>query len=1500
MHDNILKRENVEDIIGLTPMQQGMLFHYLKDTGSGDYFEQLSFRVNGEVCIDTLKKAWNAVAASNEVLRTVYRWDKLETPVQLILRNVEVPVRCFEAKDIDELEKVHFVSQVREKDIEEGIDISKEPFRVTAVIFPGEEIEMIISFHHILCDGWSSAILIREFIEAYEAIIHGKQPVFRDKLKYKEYVKWLQQDNMGQLEYWSGYLSGYEEKAVIFKDNMEQEICGGTDEYQETLDCKLEEAMERVCLTEKITMATLIHAAWGILLQRYCNKDDVVFGTTVSGRAANLKNIEASTGLYINTLPFRVKSEDEETIGMLLHKLEREIRTREAYESISLAELQADNGLGNGTGLFDTLLVIENYPIEKQLENKKGKIRLRISNAREATHYDLTVGVMFGDGVKINIYYKKGKYRLETIKRLVGHLENILRNIAHDMHEPVYRIEMMCKEEKEQIINGFNTTKMEYDSKKTIHRLFEEQAEKTPDNIAVVFEENQLTYRELNERANRLARVLRDRGVGPDCIVGIMAERSLEFITGVMAVLKAGGAYMTISPEYPSDRAAYMLEDSGAHIILTQSHLRDKAVKNSEVIELDDDTYRTGDVSNLENTTGPNNLAYVIYTSGSTGKPKGVAVEHKSVNNLIFSMYRKYNNNFGPDDNCLSLASISFDVSVYETFLPLFCGAKLVLFDKESMVDIDKLSKKIINDSITFTYIPPAILKEVYNLLIISADKIKLNKLLVGVEPIKDYILEDYLTLNSNMQILDGYGPTETTVIATTYRYEKGSTTGKNVPIGKPLFNTQVYILDRRMRAMPVGVPGELCIAGDGLARGYLNRPELTAEKFVPDPFAPGERMYKTGDLTRWLPDGNIEYLGRMDFQVKIRGYRVELGEIESRLIEHKAIKEAVVTAKDDNGGSKYLCAYIVVDKQLTEEGELTVAELRRYLSKELPEYMIPAYFIQLDKIPLNLNGKTDRRALPEPLSNMSKGTEYKAARNLMEQKLAEIWQKVFEVENIGIFDNFFELGGHSLKAMQIVNQINKTLNIHIGFKEFFDYQTIASLGEYLEQYESMEYEQIEKLPDKEYYDLSYAQKRLWIINQKEPENTAYNMAGRMLFKESINMQAVKKTFAKLIERHESLRTRFKCVEGKPVQVIEAAVDFEVPLRDLSSMAEPDKQKELNRIYVAVSEYVFDLEKTPLLTAELVRIKDDEYELIFCMHHIISDGWSMNLLREEFTGLYEANRKNLYIEPAPLKIQYKDFAAWQNKQIESSSKSKTARDYWYELLKDNPSPISISHREQGEALKDKTGELHRIVVEKDTKERLLSLAKEQQTSLFTVLLSAFNILLMDLTGENDILIGTPGSGRNHESLEKIIGYFINTTILRNQVYEDESFTDVLAKINKNTLTALEYQSFPIEKLVEEFDIKFPQITIFFNMLNIDGSESRNFDPNGTDEAEALKFIKFELVFYAKEYSDAIEITCLYVKEFFKASRIASIMSKYAGLLERVAENPNETVLDYLD
>lgn len=1496
MQNDSMKKQNVEDIIGLTPMQQGMLFHYLKDPESDSYFEQLSFTLNGEICLDKVMTAWNDVARSNEILRTVFKWEKLAAPVQIILKNMEIPVRIVTAENIPLEEQESFLSEIKSADVAAGVAIDREPFRITIAQLSPECIEMIISYHHILMDGWSTAVLIKEFIDFYEAQLLGDRITVENKLKYKNFLKWQKENSEVQREYWKSYLDGFEDKAVIPEDFRGLESQQGSDMYTKILGRELCAALESTCQTEKITMATLLHVAWGILLQKYNHKEDIIFGTTVSGRNADLEGIERSVGLYINTLPCRIQTFEKENVRALLQRVEKEIREREPNECISLTEIQSDSRNSSGESLFSTLLVIENYPIAKPIDGQ-GKVQLKVSSAREATHYDMTLSVQLEEKIKINLLFQKGKYHIETAKRVVEHLNNILESIAENREQKIFEIEMMSVEEKHRIIKDFNKTESEYDRQLTLHQLFEKKAEKKPDKVAIIFGENQLTYKEVNEKANQLADALRHRGIGPDSIVGVLMERSEEMIIGIIGILKAGGAYLPIDPEYPQERIKFMLQDSGAKILLTREPFSEE-IYGCDVINLRDEGVFAGRAENLILISKPEDLAYIIYTSGSTGKPKGVMIEHRNALNTLTGLEKAYP--LEEEDAYLLKTSYTFDVSVTELFGWFVGGGRLVILPPGDEKDPRAIIKEIAKNHITHINFVPSML----NLFIDELERNTFEKpeglkyVFAAGEALSAETVKRFEKATKGIQLENIYGPTEIAIYATSHRIEKLNY-NLGVPIGRPMQNVRAYITDRYGRLTPIGVPGELCIAGDGLARGYLGSPELTNSKFVLNPIIPGERMYRTGDWSRWRLDGSIEYLGRMDHQVKIRGFRIELGEIENRLLMHSAIKEAIVTAREDDSKNQYLCAYITSNREVLPKGDFMMSELHDHLSRELPEYMIPSCFVQMEQLPLNRSGKVDRGALPEPKSNLKKSTEYKSPENQTELLLVEIWKKVLGLNMVGVDDHFFELGGHSLKAMQIVNQIQKVLNKQISFKEFFEHQTIAELGRYLENSSTVD-SRIESLPQQDFYELSQAQKRLWIVSEKSDDHALYNMAGHLHITSKLNKDSVQKAFEQLIKRHESLRTRFTVVDGSPVQIIDDEIDFALAFTDLCDLDEKARKEEVSEAYHAISDTSFDLKKSPLLTAKVMKLTESDFEIIFCVHHIVSDGWSMNLLKEEFLLFYESEVNGREVGLVPLKIQYKDFTAWQNMQLEQSPKMQMAKEYWYQLLRDNPSAIDISHRQLGDSMQKRTGEIQRIIIEKNTKETLKRIAKDKNTSLFMVLLTAINILLMDLSGENDILMGTPGSGREHEDVEKIVGYFINTTVLRNLVDEEELFGELLMRINENTLKAIDYQSFPIEKIVEEYNIKYPQLHVFFNMLNLGDTENRIYDPEAAIENEVQAETKFNLIFYVTEYADAIEIVSLYVKELFKSSRMTSIMDRYAGLLGKIADNPNARILEYLD
>ncbi|MDP4147631.1 MAG: non-ribosomal peptide synthetase, partial [Bacillota bacterium] len=613
------------------------------------------------------------------------------------------------------------------------------------------------------------------------------------------------------------------------------------------------------------------------------------------------------------------------------------------------------------------------------------------------------------DEIMLKLNYNGSIYDEQYIKMISKHIENLLKEVTENPEKKISEMDMLSEEEKKKILVEFNNTKADYPKDKTIYELFEEQVEKSPENIALVYEDKKLSYRELNNKANQLARVLREKGVGPDKIVGIMVERSLEMIVGIVSILKAGGAYLPIDPEYPKERIEYMLEDSKADILLTQTQLVGKIMFSGSIIEIDKEDVYVGDSSNLDKINEPSDLAYVIYTSGTTGKPKGVMIEHFSAIRVV-----KETNYIDilENDTILQLSNYAFDGSIFDIFGAILNGAELVVISKENTTNMIELMKIIKNKGISVLFITTAL----FNVLSDTKPEVfkNLRKILFGGQMVSCKHVRKVMKSLEEDKLIHVYGPTESTVYATYYCISKAKNTV--ISIGKPISNTRVYIVDKNNKLQPTGIPGELCISGDGLARGYLNRPELNEEKFIANPYEPGERMYKTGDWARWLPDGNIEFIGRIDNQVKIRGFRIELGEIEIQLLKHEEIKEAVVIDREDKEGNKYLCAYVVSNK------EITVTELRNHLSKELPDYMVPAHFMELQNMPLTPNGKIDRKALPEPGGDINTGVEYIAPRNEIEEKIAKVWSEVLGVETIGIDDNFFALGGHSLKAIQVVS----------------------------------------------------------------------------------------------------------------------------------------------------------------------------------------------------------------------------------------------------------------------------------------------------------------------------------------------------------------------------------------------------------------------------------------------------------------------------------------------
>ncbi|MBO3287394.1 non-ribosomal peptide synthetase [Paenibacillus sp. FSL M8-0228] len=1028
----------IDNVYALTPMQKGMLFHSQLDSqaaANDAYFEQVSYDMRGQMDIRAFAESLNILVRRHEALRTHFYFGRDTEPLQVVYRNQDCG---FQYEDLHHLEKDEIDTRVENfklQDKARGFDLRRDVLLRVAILRTGEDsYHFVWSFHHIVMDGWCLSLINKEVFESYAALQEGRVPELAPAVPYSRFIEWLEaQDRKAATDYWSSYLSGYEQQTALPAVKSGRKSGGNTaSDWVTVLERELTLRVEETAKRYQVTMNTLLQTAWGILLQKYNNHSDVVFGSVVSGRPSDIIGVEDIIGLFINTIPVRILSEAGESFAEVMKKTQEQALASHAYDTYPLFEIQALTD--QKQDLINHIMVFENYPVDEQVEElgSDGQELFPISNvvAAEQTNYDLSLVVMPGECIKIRFMYNALSYDQTGIKRLHGHFVNLLEQVLLNPNVCIEELELVTAAEKQQITGEFNNTASAYPSNHTIQKLFEEQAERTPDHIAVALGHQSLTYRELNETANRLAHTLCDAGVKPDEPVGILTERSLDMITGTLAILKAGGAYVPVDPQYPEDRIRYMLEDSGAKLLLAQQDLLDRCYFDGQIVNLNEDTSYSADASNLGIDGAGNHAAYVIYTSGSTGKPKGVVVEHQSVVRLV------RNTDYVPFDEStrmLQTCAFVFDVSTFEIWGALLNGGQLVLVHKDDLLDAAKLKETIRDHSITMMWLTTPL----FNQLSQQDSKLfgDVKYLLVGGDVLSAPHINRVLRDNPDMNIINGYGPTENTTFSTTYHITEEQL--DSVPIGRPICNSTAYVVDSSFNLQPVGAWGELVVGGDGVARGYLNRSELTAERFLANPWVDGDRLYCTGDLVRWREDGILEYAGRIDQQVKIRGYRIELGEVEARLASVPSVRDSVVIALRDGTGQQQLCAYFTADEQLT------VREIRAAMSASLPSYMIPSAFVQLDRLPLTTNGKIDRKALPVPDKGLHTGIEYVAPRTDVEQLLASIWQEVLEIPQVGIHDDFFTLGGHSLKVLELIRKVHLATDIELPIRSVMDFPTI-------------------------------------------------------------------------------------------------------------------------------------------------------------------------------------------------------------------------------------------------------------------------------------------------------------------------------------------------------------------------------------------------------------------------------------------------------------------------
>jgi amino acid adenylation domain-containing protein len=1551
-----IDKKNIEDIIALTPMQEGMLFHYLKEPGSLHYCEQLCLDISGDIDHRRFERAWHVVINTNEMLRTVFRWKNIEKPMQVILKDHPLKLKYYDCSNWDTSEKRKYIRGLIIKDRQKKFNLSHMPFRVILCKIEKFKYKVIISNHHILYDGWSNGIILKEFFDAYHYLAKGDRgtapPV---KTKFKEYVRCLQtgqiQDAQKQEKFWKNYLMGFDTQTRLTLGRKRMKYGAGTAVPGNeclVLEKGITDKLEIFIKENQLTLAIYFYCAWGILLQRYCNTDDVVFGATVSGRSAPIKGIENMVGLFINTLPIRIKTEPREKVMDLLDKLKVILPTWEAYDSTPLVNIKRYCGMEGEVDqeFFNFLVVIENYPLESSLKRQDSKLVISSYSMWESTHYDIALRISTTDHIALEVIYDNETGDVKIIKRLLEHFKNILVSIAENPGKALHDIEMLSEAEKEQLVWDFNNIGPRFPGDKTLHELFEKQVEQTPDNIALVGGKDEglrgrrvegkkkgisFTYNELNRLSDQLAHLLKEKGIQPDTIVGILVEPSVEMIVSLLGILKAGGAYLPINPQSPAARVQYMLEDSSANVLVTTRSLLEKVEKlrrwEGETILLGPATAVSSSLT-LTCQVSPANLAYIIYTSGSTGKSKGVPITHANLSPLLHWGYRHLNVN--STDRVVQNLSYYFDWSVWEIFMALTSGASLYIVHRDIVLDASRYVDFINKNKITVLHITPTHFQSLAH----REQKLSaLKHLCIGAEKLSvDLVIRSYDLVDETCRVYNMYGPTEATIMAAVLEIDQANLPPykdlTSVPIGKTLGNNTLLILDRDLNLCPILVTGELFIVGDGVAAGYLNRPELTAEKFDHDLWdyhdekinqkflrggpggavfsksaPPGRRrpkIYKTGDLVRWLPEGDIEFLGRIDHQVKIRGFRIELGEIETQLLSHKDIKEAVVIARQDESGDNYLCAYIIPNRV---PGKIPDSKkLKEHLSNQLPEHMIPSAFVQIEFVPLTPNGKVHQKALPVPEIAVQK--DYTPPRNKIEEKLAAVWSRVLGInrESIGIDDNFFQRGGNSLKATRLLARIHKEFDMELPLNELFKSPTVRGLSLYMEKSAKNLYSSLEPIEKKDYYPLSPAQKRLFVLQQKHPTNTAYHITGMVALEGKVQRDKLQKVFKALIDRHESLRTSFITVNEIPYQKVYSPgeVEFELEWYDAGHTE--------NFILP------FDLSQAPLMRVGLIEPphtstalrghprwstytsqegKKQPYILMIDMHHIISDGVSTGILMKELMAFYAGK------EQQELKVQYKEFGQWQQEQNQPGQISPQ-ESYWLEQFQtgDDIPVLQLPTDYTRPAEKTFEGSTVTFEIPKENTRALKDLALKTETTFFMILLAAFNVFISKLSQQEDIVIGIPVSGRRHSDLEGIVGMFVNTLAIRNYPRGRETFLEFLEEVGENFLKAMENQDYQFEDLVEKIGppLDAGRNPLFDVMLVLQNMETAVLDIPGlklTPLPYAGEFSKFDITFIAEDKSNSLHFLVSYSTALFRKETIEGFIRCFKKVISVIPDNPGK-------
>ncbi|MBN8226492.1 amino acid adenylation domain-containing protein [Corallococcus macrosporus] len=1463
------------------------------EPGSAAYNLFLALRVEGALDVGALERSFASLIARHESLRTVFVSRDGE-PVQVILPTLPFALETVDLGAVPD----EVVKQRLQEEALRPFDLERGPLLRAALLRLDARTHVLwLNMHHIVSDGWSMGVLVRELSALYGAHVSGQpSPLPPLPVQYVDYAAWQRawlKDEVLEhhLAYWRRQLAGVPPLLELPTDKPRPRIQSQRGaQVPVHLSGALTEALQALCQREGATLFMGLVSAWQVLLSRYSGQEDIPLGSPIAGRTR--EDTEGLIGFFVNTLVLRTHVDAKASFRALLGQVRA--TTLAAYEHQEapfeklVEELQPRRSLSHSP-LFQVLLAIQNAPALSQSVGSAPLRLLPLEQAEQTTQFDLTLSLArTPQGLQGALSYRTDLFEASTAARMVEHLRTLLEAAVAKPDEAVGRLPMLTADERHQLLVTWNQTQAEYPRDATIPSLFEAQARRMPDAVAVVSGSQRLTYRELDARANQLAHRLRKLGVGPESRVGLCVERTVDVVVGTLGILKAGGAYVPLDSRYPKDRLGWLLEDANSPALVAHSHLLvSLPAFTAQAVCLD----RGADLEHEPATAPParvhpENVAYLIYTSGSTGRPKGVSVTHR--NAVAFLAWATETFTEEETQAVLAATSLNFDLSVFELFAPLVRGGSVVV-----VRDALSLAEAKPEAEVTLINTVPSAMAQLVKMGAVPPSVRVVN--LAG-EALPETLAKEVYAIPTVRKLYNLYGPSEDTTYSTASRVGRDE-----VPnIGRPLTNTRAYVLDANLQPVPIGVAGELYLAGEGQARGYLSRPELTAERFVPELHGPsGSRMYRTGDRVRYRADGVLEYLGRVDFQVKVRGFRIELGEVESALRQHAAVKDAVVVAKGE-GEERRLVAYVAPKSGASVETKALKTDLRQ----RLPEYMVPGTVVVLDALPLNANGKVDRKALPEPEAPTSGGT-YEAPRTETEARLAAIWAQVLRVPRVGVRDDFFALGGHSLLATQVVSRVRTETGAELPLRALFEAPSVESLAARVEaallDRQAVPRPPLVAVARTGPLPLSFAQQRLWFLDRLQPGSVHYNIPAALRLDGPLDTEALVRGLRELVHRHEALRTTFHAREdGEPVQHPHAQAELTVSRVDLRSLPAADQDAEVRRLALEEALRPFDLTRAPLMRSSLLRLSEQRHVLLVTLHHIVSDGWSNRVLVEELGALYAAFSRGQPSSLPPLALQYADFAAWQRDWLKGEVLEQQV-GWWKRQLAGAPQALELPTDKPRPSVQTYQGAQVPVRLSGESSRRLKALCQQEAATPFMALLALWQVLLSCYSGQEDFAVGSPIAGREHGELEGLVGFFVNTLVLRARVDRRGSFRQLLRRVKETALGAYAHQDLPFERLVEELkpardSSRSPLFQVLFTLRDSDSPRALRTDelklhPLDVEDTTA----KFDLELSLAESPEGFTGTLGYNTALFEPRTAARMAEHFRMLAEGLVARPEASL-----